>query len=93
MPGPPKAAALDVDGVGLLRAELILTDALRNRHPRDLIARGEQDTLVDSLATAVGRIAAAFAPRPVIYRPPTSAATSSGDWRAERPTSPWNTTR
>ena len=33
---------------GLLRAELILTDALRNRHPRDLIARGEQDTLVDS---------------------------------------------
>ncbi|MCB0932671.1 MAG: phosphoenolpyruvate synthase [Mycobacterium sp.] len=63
-----KAAALDVDGVGLLRAELILTDALRNRHPRDLIARGEQDTLVDSLATAVGRIAAAFAPRPVIYR-------------------------
>ena len=27
---------LDVDGVGLLRAEFILTDALRNRHPRDL---------------------------------------------------------
>lgn len=62
------AAALDVDGVGLLRAELILEDALHNRHPRDLIRHGEQDSLVDSLATAVGRVAAAFSPRPVIYR-------------------------
>lgn len=63
-----QAAELDVDGVGLLRAELILEDALRNRHPRDLIEHGEQDSLVDSLATAVGRIAAAFTPRPVVYR-------------------------
>ncbi|BBZ76853.1 phosphoenolpyruvate synthase [Mycolicibacterium anyangense] len=63
-----QAAELDVDGVGLLRAELILEDALRNRHPRDLIEHGEQESLVDSLATAVGRIAAAFTPRPVIYR-------------------------
>ena len=62
------AAALDVDGVGLLRAELILEDALHNRHPRDLIEHGEQDSLVDSLAGAVGRVAAAFSPRPVIYR-------------------------
>ena len=63
-----QAAELDVDGVGLLRAELILEDALQNRHPRDLIAHGEQDSLVDSLATAVGRVAAAFGPRPVVYR-------------------------
>ncbi|HMZ12801.1 MAG TPA: phosphoenolpyruvate synthase [Mycobacterium sp.] len=63
-----QAAALDVDGVGLLRAELILEDALGNRHPRDLIEHGEQESLVDSLATAVGRVAAAFAPRPVVYR-------------------------
>jgi len=63
-----EAAKLDVDGVGLLRAELILEDALHNRHPRDLIEHGEQDSLVDSLAGAVGRIAAAFSPRPVIYR-------------------------
>ena len=62
------AAAQDVDGVGLLRAETILTDALDNRHPRDLIAKGEQNTLVDKLAASVGRVAAAFAPRPVIYR-------------------------
>jgi pyruvate,water dikinase len=63
-----RVAAQDVDGVGLLRAEFILTDALHNRHPRDLIARGEQEGLVDALAAAVGRIAAAFAPRPVVYR-------------------------
>jgi pyruvate,water dikinase len=63
-----QAAELDVDGVGLLRAELILEDALHNRHPRDLIEHGEQDSLVDALATAVGRVAAAFAPRPVVYR-------------------------
>ena len=63
-----RAAKLDVDGVGLLRAELILTDALHNRHPRDLIARGEQNLLVDNLAEAVGRIASAFGSRPVIYR-------------------------
>ncbi len=63
-----EAAALDVDGVGLLRAELILEDALHNRHPRDLIENGEQDSLVDSLAAAVGRVATAFSPRPVVYR-------------------------
>jgi len=61
-------AAQDVDGVGLLRAEFLLTEALRGRHPRDLIARGEQDQLVDAMVDAVGRIAAAFAPRPVVYR-------------------------
>ncbi|HEX9832603.1 MAG TPA: PEP/pyruvate-binding domain-containing protein, partial [Mycobacterium sp.] len=34
-------AAQQVDGVGLLRAEFMLTEALAGRHPRDLIARGE----------------------------------------------------
>lgn len=63
-----QAAELDVDGVGLLRAELILEDALGNRHPRDLIEHGEQASLVESLANAVGRVAAAFSPRPVVYR-------------------------
>ncbi|MCV7213376.1 phosphoenolpyruvate synthase [Mycolicibacterium canariasense] len=61
-------AAGDVDGVGLLRAEMMLTDALGGRHPRTLIARGEQSTLVTAMTTSIGRIAAAFAPRPVVYR-------------------------
>jgi pyruvate,water dikinase len=61
-------AAQDVDGVGLLRAEFMLTQALAGRHPRDLIARGEQAGLVSALVESVGRIAAAFKPRPVVYR-------------------------
>jgi pyruvate,water dikinase len=61
-------AAQDVDGVGLLRAEFMLTEALGGRHPRDLIAHGEQDSLVDAMVESIGHIAGAFAPRPVIYR-------------------------
>ena len=61
-------AAQGADGVGLLRAEFMLTEALGGRHPRDLIAHGEQNTLVEKMVTSVGRIASAFAPRPVVYR-------------------------
>lgn len=61
-------AAQDVDGVGLLRAEFLLTQALSGRHPRDFIAHGEQFTLIDAIATSIGRIASAFGNRPVIYR-------------------------
>ncbi|BBX97042.1 phosphoenolpyruvate synthase [Mycobacterium lacus] len=61
-------AALDVDGVGLLRAEFLLTQALSGRHPRDLIARGEQANMVDAMVTSIGRIASAFGARPVVYR-------------------------
>lgn len=61
-------AAQNVDGVGLLRAEFMLTEALGGRHPRYLIARGEQDSLVEKMVASVGRIATAFAPRPVVYR-------------------------
>jgi pyruvate,water dikinase len=62
------AAALPVDGVGLLRAELLLTRALQGRHPADLIARGESAQVVTALADGITAIAAAFAPRPVVYR-------------------------
>ncbi|MGZ4526528.1 MAG: phosphoenolpyruvate synthase [Mycobacterium sp.] len=61
-------AASGVDGVGLLRAEFLLTQALSGRHPRDLIARGEQAGLVDAMVASIGRIASAFGTRPVIYR-------------------------
>lgn len=62
------AAAQDVDGVGLLRAEFMLTDALSGRHPRDLIAHGEQHTMVDAMVASLSRVASAFGTRPVIYR-------------------------
>jgi pyruvate,water dikinase len=61
-------AAQDVDGVGLLRAEFLLTQALSGRHPRDLIAHDEQAKLIDAMVASIGRIASAFGTRPVIYR-------------------------
>jgi pyruvate,water dikinase len=63
-----RIAALDVDGVGLLRAEVALTAALGNRHPRAMLAAGEADAFVAAMSDAVGRIGRAFAPRPVLYR-------------------------
>ncbi|MGW5382480.1 phosphoenolpyruvate synthase [Nocardia sp. NPDC003963] len=63
-----RVAATDVDGVGLLRAETLLVRALGNRHPRDLIAHGEQGRFVDRLSESLRRIAVAFHPRPVVYR-------------------------
>ncbi len=61
-------AALPVDGVGLLRAEFLVTDALGGEHPRRLIAEGRQGEFVDRMAAALSRITRAFAPRPVVYR-------------------------
>ncbi|MGD9701663.1 MAG: phosphoenolpyruvate synthase [Acidimicrobiia bacterium] len=61
-------AALPVDGVGLLRAEFLLTDALAGEHPRRLIAEGRDAEFVTRLSDALVRICRPFAPRPVIYR-------------------------
>ncbi|GGN79404.1 phosphoenolpyruvate synthase [Nocardia rhizosphaerihabitans] len=63
-----RVATDDVDGVGLLRAETLLARALEGRHPRDLIARGEQQLFVDRLSGSLRRIAEPFGARPVIYR-------------------------
>ncbi|MEV6099929.1 phosphoenolpyruvate synthase [Nocardia sp. NPDC051981] len=63
-----RAAATDADGVGLLRAEVLLTQALGGRHPRDLIARGEDEKFIQSMTASIHRISSAFAPRPVVYR-------------------------
>jgi pyruvate,water dikinase len=63
-----EVAAQPVDGVGLLRAEFLLTDALGGVHPRKLLADGGRDEFVDRMAASLLRITHAFAPRPVIYR-------------------------
>ena len=62
------AARPEIDGVGLLRAEFLLTSALGGTHPKELIARGESDRFVSALADAVEAIVAPFEPRPVVYR-------------------------
>jgi pyruvate,water dikinase len=63
-----EVAALPVDGVGLLRAEFMVTDALQGVHPRKLLQRGEQRTFVDAMAKSLLQITRAFEPRPVVYR-------------------------
>lgn len=63
-----RVAATDVDGVGLLRAETLLAQALDGKHPREVIARGEQRMFIDRMSGSLRTIAAAFDPRPVIYR-------------------------
>src|SRR5487761_2020686 len=63
-----EVAALDVDGVGLLRAEFMVTDALAGVHPKLLVERGEQKRFVDAMAASLLTITRAFAPRPVVYR-------------------------
>ena len=62
------AAALDVDGVGLLRAEFMVTDALAGVHPKLLIERGQQSRFVDAMSESLIHITRAFAGRPVVYR-------------------------
>jgi pyruvate, water dikinase len=63
-----EVAALPVDGVGLLRAEFLLVDALRGTHPKQLLALGRRGEFVERMSAALGRITRAFQPRPVIYR-------------------------
>ncbi len=63
-----RVADLDVDGVGLLRAELMVVEALDGVHPRTLLDRGESEGFVEKMADSLVRFAAAFAPRPITYR-------------------------
>jgi pyruvate,water dikinase len=63
------AAALPgIDGVGLLRAEFLLSEALGGVHPKALIASGGDREFVDRLSRSLLEITTAFHPRPVIYR-------------------------
>jgi len=63
-----KAAAEPVDGVGLLRAELMILGALDGRHPRRVLQEEGENALAARLADGIGTIAHAFSPRPVTYR-------------------------
>jgi pyruvate,water dikinase len=63
-----RVARQPVDGVGLLRAEFMVTEALDGVHPRALLARGEREEFLSRMSTSLLRITTAFAPRPVVYR-------------------------
>lgn len=63
-----RAAALPVDGVGLLRAELMVLEALSGDHPRLLIEEDRTEEFIQRMADGVATFARAFDPRPVTYR-------------------------
>jgi pyruvate, water dikinase len=73
---------ITLDGVGLLRSELMLLEALEHQHPRRWLEQGRQAELIDRIAQKVTPFAQTFSPRSVFYR--------SLDWRAhEFPTLDW----
>ncbi len=63
-----EVAALSVDGVGLLRAEFLVTEALGGRHPRAVMADGGSEEFVSKMADSLLRITRPFGTRPVVYR-------------------------
>ncbi|MDO8616603.1 MAG: phosphoenolpyruvate synthase [Dehalococcoidia bacterium] len=60
-------AGRNVDGVGLLRAEFIVADHIKE-HPRLFIDEGRPEEFTHKLASGLRSFAKAFHPRPVVYR-------------------------
>ncbi len=61
-----EVAKMNVDGVGLLRAEFMIANI--GIHPMEAIKRKEQKKFIEKLAHDVEVFAREFYPRPVIYR-------------------------
>ena len=59
---------LPVDGVGLIRSELMLLGVLEERSLSSWLSSSYRETFIQRLADLVGSFAAAFSPRPVFYR-------------------------
>ncbi|MGM9500623.1 putative PEP-binding protein [Desertifilum tharense IPPAS B-1220] len=63
-----RAQALPVDGVGLLRSELMVPEILDGLSPWDWLHQGRGAEFAERLQQQIARFASAFAPRPVFYR-------------------------
>ena len=61
-----RVAAMDVDGVGLLRAEFMAAHI--GEHPKFLLDAGRGEEYTQKLAAGIRTFAKAFYPRPVVYR-------------------------
>jgi pyruvate,water dikinase len=61
-----KVAQLPVDGVGLMRAEFVMSGI--GEHPRAMLKAGKGKEFTQKLAQGLRTMAQAFSPRPVIYR-------------------------
>ncbi|PSB05402.1 hypothetical protein C7B76_31575 [filamentous cyanobacterium CCP2] len=63
-----RLANLPIDGVGLLRSELMMLEILEQRHPQQWLEQGQTAELTRRLAQRIQQFAQTFAPRPVFYR-------------------------
>lgn len=61
-----RVAQMNVDGVGLLRAEFMIAEI--GTHPKKLIKDHKEKIFIDKLSEGLEKIARSFYPRPVIYR-------------------------
>jgi len=61
-----KVAALDVDGIGLLRAEFMVAQI--GEHPSYMLSQDRGQEFIDKLAEGLTAFAKAFYPRQVVYR-------------------------
>lgn len=61
-----KVAKMDVDGVGLLRAEFMIAEI--GTHPKEFIRQKRSDLFVQKLTTNLHKFVDAFAGRPIVYR-------------------------
>ncbi len=64
----PSLAALPIDGIGLLRSEMLTIPLLDYEHPAHWLQQGRAVELVERLAAGIRQFAAAITPRPVFYR-------------------------
>jgi pyruvate,water dikinase len=66
-PGRVKeVASLNVDGIGLLRAEFMIADI--GVHPKKLIKEKKENVFIDKLSADLVKFCENFNPRPVVYR-------------------------
>ncbi|MEA5578560.1 putative PEP-binding protein [Anabaena sp. UHCC 0451] len=70
-----KVQSLPVDGVGLLRSELMMLNILDGQNPHAWLLGGRQKELLETLSEQIKTFARAFTPRPILYR--------SLDWRPQ----------
>jgi pyruvate,water dikinase len=59
-------ADMDVDGIGLLRAEFIIAEI--GEHPRVFVDENRKEEFINKLSNELRKFASAFYPRPVVYR-------------------------
>ncbi len=61
-----KVAKMNVDGVGLLRAEFMIANI--GVHPKEFIRQHKEQEFINKLTRDLHKFASAFSPRPIVYR-------------------------